>query len=260
MADFLMRQDAPLNETEWNHLDQIVIQVARQLLVGRRVIELTGPVGIGTQVVPLFTVGRENDTAQVTRRDFVPLTLVEQDFVLSWHDIEIAQQQGFAIELGPAAAAAAACARTEDELILHGLLHAPGHKSVPLKDWNQDGAALENIVAATESLVSDGFFGPFAVILSPALYAQTQRVDRSMGRLVAKLIGDVAEGGLFRSPLLQANQGIVLSQGKHNLDLVIGQDLIAAYLGPEAMNHRFRLLENLALRIKRPGAICVLGD
>jgi uncharacterized linocin/CFP29 family protein len=38
----------------------------------------------------------------------------------------------------------------------------------------------------------------------------------------------------------------------------VGQDLITAYLGPEEMGHRFRVLESLALRIKRPGAICTL--
>lgn len=51
---------------------------------------------------------------------------------------------------------------------------------------------------------------------------------------------------------------MVLAQGPHNLDLVVGQDLITAYLGPENMDHTFRLLGGIVLRIKQPGAICVL--
>jgi uncharacterized linocin/CFP29 family protein len=43
-----------------------------------------------------------------------------------------------------------------------------------------------------------------------------------------------------------------------NLDLVVAQDLVTAYLGPENMDHHFRVLESLVLRIKRPGAICAL--
>ena len=35
-------------------------------------------------------------------------------------------------------------------------------------------------------------------------------------------------------------------------------DLISAYLGPEQMNHPFRIFESLVLRIKRPGAICTI--
>jgi uncharacterized linocin/CFP29 family protein len=81
-----------------------------------------------------------------------------------------------------------------------------------------------------------------------------------MGQLVRKLIKDVAEGGIFRSPLLEEDQGVVIAQGKHNLDLVVGQDLTVAYLGNEDLDHRFRVLESLALRIKRPGAICTLEN
>jgi uncharacterized linocin/CFP29 family protein len=130
---------------------------------------------------------------------------------------------------------------------------------VPLGDWDESGQGFADIVAATEALVADGFYEPFAVVLSPALYAKTQRVVEGIGRLESKLIKDVAEGGLFRSPVLAEDQGLVVALGAHNFDLVVAQDLITAYLGPENMDHTFRLMEILALRIKRPGAICTLG-
>ena len=258
MADFLMRDDAPLGAEGWEKLDQVVVGVARKLLVGRRFIELTGPLGVGTQTVPLLTVGSEGNMTVVAGRSFLTLKLIQRDFMLSWLDVEAAQKQGLPLELGPAAAASTACARAEDEMIFQGLLSAEGRHTVALADWDEPGQALENVVSATEALVADSFFGPFALVLSPALYAKTQRVARGMGRLVGKLLRDVAEGGVFRSPLLAAGQGLVVSQGAHNLDLVVGQDLITAYLGPEEMDHRFRVLESLALRIKRPGAICTL--
>jgi len=44
----------------------------------------------------------------------------------------------------------------------------------------------------------------------------------------------------------------------YNFDLVIGQDLIVAYEGNEGLDHAFSVLETLALRVKRPGAICRL--
>jgi len=44
----------------------------------------------------------------------------------------------------------------------------------------------------------------------------------------------------------------------YNFDLVIGQDLIVAYEGSEGLDHAFSVLETLALRVKRPGAICRL--
>jgi uncharacterized linocin/CFP29 family protein len=282
MSDYLMRDDAPFSDEEWEKLDELVVGVARKLLVGRRFIQLTGPLGAGVQSVPVPAVGSaeaclhdeegcaceagECEVIQVTGHKFLSLPLIHQDFRLAWRDIESSRRMGWPLELGPAAAASAACARAEDELIFHGhsehgyegLLNATGRHTVSLGDWDELGQAFANIVAATEALVADGFYEPFAVVLSPALYAKTQRIAKGTGRLEGKLIKDVAEGGLFRSPVLAEDQGLVVAQGAHNFDLVVAQDLITAYLGPENMDHTFRAMEILSLRIKRPGAICTL--
>jgi uncharacterized linocin/CFP29 family protein len=282
MSDYLMRDDAPFSDEEWEKLDELVVGVARKLLVGRRFIQLTGPLGAGVQTVPVPAVGSaeaclhdeegcaceagECEVIQVTGHKFLSLPLIHQDFRLAWRDIEASRRMGWPLELGPAAAASAACTRAEDELIFHGhpehgyegLLNATGRHTVSLGDWDESGQAFADIVAATEALVADGFYEPFAVVLSPALYAKTQRIAKGIGRLEGKLIKDVAEGGLFRSPVLAEDQGLVIAQGAHNFDLVVAQDLITAYLGPENMDHTFRVMQILSLRIKRPGAICAL--
>jgi uncharacterized linocin/CFP29 family protein len=274
MADYLMRDDAPFSAEQWAKIDELVVNVARQLLVGRRFIGITGPLGIGVPTVPLLTIGGgqaclhdeegcdctvgECDVIEVTGRQHLAFPLLHQDFRLGWRDIETSRKLGLPMELGPAAAASASVARLEDELIFRDLLNAEGRNKTALTDWTEPGSAFENVVAATEALVADGFYGPFAVVLSSALYAKTQRIAKGMGRLESKLIKDVAEGGLFRSAVLAENQGLVVAVGAHNVDLAVAQDLITAYLGPENMDHTFRLLESLVLRIKRPGAICTL--
>jgi uncharacterized linocin/CFP29 family protein len=164
---------------------------------------------------------------------------------------------GLPVELGPAARAAAACARDEDELIFGRMLEVAGNE-VELGDWDELGSAFGCVVEATQKLVSDDFYGPYAVVLSTGLYAQTQRLVPNMGRLESKLIEDVAEGGLFQSPVLEQGQGLVVSLGPWNLDLAVGQDLITAYMGNEELDHLYRVMESLVLRIKRPGAICKL--
>ena len=282
MSNYLMRDDAPLSAEEWGKLDELVVHVARKMLVGRRFISLAGPLGVGMQAVPVAAIGAGNaclhdeegcaceagecNVIQVTGRKLLTLPLIHQDFRLSWRDIETSHQMGWPLELGPAAAASAACARAEDELIFHGhpdhgyegLLSAAGRHTAPLTKWDEPGSAFANVVAATEALVADGYYGPFAAILSPALVARTQRVARDIGRLESSLIEDLVEGGLFCSSVLAENQGLVVALGAHNFDLAVAQDLITAYLGPENMDHDFRAMESLVLRIKRPGAICTL--
>jgi len=275
MSDYLMRDVAPLSAEEWAALDHVVVHAAKSLLVGRRFIELTGPLGAGTLAVPVFRVCTgegdcacdeegcecgegecECDATHTAGYSLLDMWTIHRDFILSWRAVEANRKLGLGLELGPVGAAAAAVAQQEDGLVLDTLLTAEGRNTVSLMDWDEPGGSLENVVAATETLVSKGFFGPYAVVLSPALYAKTQRVAQGMGRIVGKLIADVAEGGIFRSPILQKEEGIVLSLGAHNLDLVVAQDLVTAYVGNQGLDHRYRVMESLVLRIKRPGAIC----
>ncbi len=255
MSHHLMRDDAPLSHEEWERIDRVVTETAQKILVGRRFVPVAGPYGAGMQVVPADTY----QGGKGWQRTFLPLEEINHDFTLAWRDVEASRQYGLPLELGVAGMASAACAQAEDKLILGALLGAKGRNSVPLSNWDEMGNAFADVVAAREKLVSANFFGPYAVVLSPALYAKTQRIYKSSGRLEIKMIKDVAKGGVFQSPLLKANQGFVISQGPQNVDLVIGQDLVTAYLGPEGMDHNFRVLESLALRIKQPGAICVFG-
>jgi uncharacterized linocin/CFP29 family protein len=248
MSEYLMRDVAPLSDEEWQAVDGLVVKVAREFLVGRRLLDLVGPFGAGMEVVP---VGAGEARRQVA------LTAIEQGFMLHWRDIEASRKLGVPLELGPAAQAAMACAKREDELVLGGLWDAAS-KAVVVGDWGQEEGPLQSVVAATEALFQDGYFGPYAVVLSPDLYAQTQRVSHSMGRLIGKLVGDVAQGGVFRTQLLGKAQGMVLALGAYNFDLVAGQDLITAYAGNEGLDHNFEILETVALRVKRAGAICKL--
>lgn len=249
MSEYLMRDGAPLTADEWGRIDNAVVATARQFLVGRRFLDLKGPFGGGLEMAP---VGAGE------ARDFVKLTVIGEDFMLFWRDILASRGAKLHLETGPAAKAAMVCARMEDELIFDGLL-AAADKKVALGDWTEPDAPLADVVAATEKLFADGFFGPYAVILNPKLFAQTQRVSRGMGRTVAKLLNEVAEGGLFRTAILADRPGLVLSLGDYNFDLVVGQDLITAYQGNEGLDHSFRVMETLALRVKRPGAICKLA-
>lgn len=248
MGDYLMRDAAPLSEQEWEQLDQVIVKTARQFLVGRRFLDLAGPYGAGLEVVPVGTGAA---------RRHIPLTVISERFRLHWRDIEASRQMGLGLELGPAAQAALACAQQEDSLILQSLMEA-ADKQVKLGDWSVPDVPLADVVAATETLFTDGFVGPYALVLSPVLHGQTLRVSRGMGRTVEHLIKEVVDGGIYRTQLLSGLQGLVLALGAHNFDLVIGQDLIAAYEGNEGLDHTFCVLETLALRVKRPGAVCKL--
>ena len=266
MNEYLMREDAPLSAEDWGRLDHLVVDVAKRILVGRRLIHLFGPLGAGAQFV---TVDRLDDKAtgpyavDLGKRRVVPLATIERDFVLLWRDMASSQQTHIPFELGPAALAAAMCAQAEDALIvkgqgdMEGLLTAKGRLTAAMGSWDEPGQAINATAAAVGDLMSKGVLGPFALIVNPATYARLLRPLNGM-HLEIKLVEEITEAGVFQTAALDAKQALVVGVGPENMDLAIGQDLMVAYLGPEGLDHRFRLMETLALRVKRPAAICVL--
>ncbi|MBI2322052.1 MAG: bacteriocin family protein [Chloroflexi bacterium] len=278
MADYLQRELSPLSEEQWQTIDGVVTSVGQRQLVGRRFIALLGPLGPGVQTIAddriggaelgaVDLLGDDGQTpAQAVHRRYITLPLIYKDFRLHWRDVETSRQFRVPVDSGLAAAAAAFCARAEDNMIfnghaalsLEGLLTAEGRQVVPLSDWARSGAAFEDIVAATQRLVAAGFFGPFALAVSPRLYASMHRVHADTGVLEIEQVSKIASAGVFQTPVIPDDRAVVVSTGAENMDLVLAQDLVTSFLQTSHMNHLFRVFEIVALRIKRPGAIVAL--
>ena len=278
MPDFLGHAENPLREDEWARLNETVIQVARRSLVGRRILDIYGPLGAGVQTVPhdeytgvspgAGDIVGEQETASVftDARKFKTIPIIYKDFLLHWRDIEAARLHNMPLDVSAAAGAAALCAQQEDELIFYGdpklghegLMNAAGRLTAPLGDWSAPGAGYLSIVEATRKLNESGHYGPYAVILSPRLFSMLHRIFEKTGVLEIETIRQLASDGVFQSNRLRGDSGVVVSTGRENMDLAVAMDMVAAYLGASRMNHPFRVLESLILRIKHPDSICTL--
>src|SRR5205823_3096755 len=185
--------------------------------------------------------------------------------MIHWRDLEEAQQSGLPVDTGPAASAAALCARLEDELIFNGrqelgydgICNVAGRQTRSCSDWSQMGNAFRDVATAVEQLNSGGFAGPFAVAVSPMQLVAMNRMFENTGVLEIDQVRKLATGGVFVTPVLPEPSVIALATGPENLDLVVGLDMTVAYMQTDKMNHHFRVLESLVLRIKRPEAICM---
>jgi uncharacterized linocin/CFP29 family protein len=279
MPDYLMRDQVPLTGREWQALDSAVVQVARRSLVARRFLTLAGPVGAGVQSIPNDTYAgleeaqislfgaEEKAPIHIQRRRFVPVPLLYQDFALNWRDLEAARQSGGLLDTTGAAIAASLVSAMEDRVILNGydefqqegFLNAEGRQQLPLGDWGVAGGAFTAVVGATEALVAAGFRRPYTVVVSPQLMAQLNRVFDNTGVLELDQVRRLVEGGVYATQTLPPKAAVVVAPGTENVDLVIGQDMAVAFLETTSMEHHFRVLETLSLRIKRPGSIVALS-
>ena len=277
-ARYLNRSDSPLSAEDWGTIDDTVVGVARRVLVGRRFLHVFGPLGAGVQDVDYDTftgtgaaeveVFGETETSfiRAQRRVHENIPLVYKDFMLYWRDLETARQLGSPLDVSAAAAAASIVAQREDDLIFNGykddncafegLANATGRTTLAARDWQEAGNGYLDVVDARAKLLAAGFFGPYAVVLSPQWYASLHRVYANSGVLEINHVRELASGGVFQTPALKGAMGLVLSIGIQNFDIAIAQDMVTAYLGAERMNHPFRVFESLVLRLKRPGAIC----
>ncbi len=277
IARFLDRATVPLNKEQWAQLDRLVIETVRRSLVGRRFIPIYGPLEPGVHTVPLdefegVYIGEADISGEVecgmvkaSRARHIVLPIIHKDFLLLWRNIA-AGDVGIPLDFAPAASAAAFTARKEDDLIFNGdanlghdgILTIAGRSVMPLSDWNQVGNAFNNVMQALERLGSDGYYGPYALVVSPALYARMFGVHERTGVLEIRNVEELMTAGVFWSPVIPVNRAAVVSVGAQNMDLAIAQDLVTAVLGPAKMNYEMRVFEILALRIKRPQAIVTL--
>ena len=276
MPDYLQRDQAPLDTAEWASIDQTVVRTAQSVLVGRRFINLVGPFGAGIEALPNDILGggghgqvdllgnAEGEALTIESRRFLPLPLIYKDFWVHWRDLESSRQLGVPLDVGKPAAAAAAAAQAEDRLVfdgdaalgLPGLRTVEGRQTLPMGDWDSMGRAFVDVVESVRLLTQAGFTGPYALAVSPRLYADLNRIFDASGVLELEQVEKLARRGVYPTAVLPDPGALLVDSGAQNLDLAVAVDMSTAYVESSNLNHRFRVLESLVLRIRRPGAIC----
>ncbi|HOR00834.1 MAG TPA: family 1 encapsulin nanocompartment shell protein [Anaerolineae bacterium] len=280
MSDYLLRSQAPLTAEEWQALDQAVVQVARRTLVARRFLTIFGPLGAGvqhlnadrylaTQAARISAFGAEGeDILFPESRRCVPLPILYRDFRLSWRDLETSRRLGMPLDTTAAAIAATHVATLEDRTILNGndeqqqvgFLNFADRLRVPLGHWDQPGGPFAAILSAVTELVGHSMREPFTVVVPPPLFVRLNRVFDNTGVLEIDQVRRLVGGEVYMSPTLPPGVAVVVAPGTENMDLAVAQDIVTAFLETEAMEHNLRVLEIASLRIKRPGAVCTLGQ
>lgn len=276
MADFLQRDQAPLTGDQWTMLDQAVVRTAQAILVGRRFLSLIGPFGLGVEALPTDTLAgattgqidllgnAEGEAVGIEHRRYVPLPLIYKDFWVQGRDLEANRQLRLPLDTGRAAAAASACAHAEDHLIfdgdqalgINGLRTIEGRQTLPLSDWGQEGRGFADVVAGVHTLTAQDFPGPYALIVSPQLYAQLNRIFGNTGVLEIEQVEKLARRGVYPTSVLPEPSALLVDSGAQNMELAVAFDLATAFVESTNLNYRFRVLESLVPRIHRPGAIC----
>jgi len=276
--DILDRKAAPLTENEWSRIDEAVVNTASRMLVGRKIIEVLGPLGSGVYSIPYSVFSGKSATGidmvgeadsfvvEPTSRATINLPMLYKDFKIMWRDVEADRHLGLPLDVSTAAVAGNYVAVQEDHLIFNGnkelgcngLFTTPGRQVVTIGDWDETGTALADVVKAVSALSEAGHYGPYAMVVSPKLFGRMVRVYGNTGMLELDQVKALISGGVYYSNVISGSKAVVVAIGGHNLNLAVGQDMVTSYMGPTNMNHVFRVLETTALLVRRPDAICTI--
>jgi uncharacterized linocin/CFP29 family protein len=256
----LGRDDAPISVETWGLLDTVMVEAAKGMLTGRRLLDISGPYGLGLKVVPMSDGrGRKGFITS----EFLPVPLLQTTFCMGKRDIAAYERDHIAFDACAVATAACACASSEDALIFQGapgipgLLTVKGSGSLKLSPWETVGVAAEEMIQAVTLLDDAGFHGPYSMALAPRRYNLLFRgYPQSVGTEL-KHIRTIVEGGVFKAPALK-DGGVLLASGKQFAEIVLGQDMSVGFIGPVEENLEFSISESLVPLIHTPDAVCIL--
>lgn len=259
---YLMRNDAPFEPELWEILDKAMRDAAESQLIGRRLLDVKGPFGLGLKSLPLED--------EVDERGFIsgrvlPVVMIQKAFELNTRDLANYEREGVLLDTCPVSETATECARLEDHLIFQGTSEVPGLLTVGgsnemnLLDWDEVGAAANDVIQAITRLDDAGFHGPYSLALAPERYNLLYRLYPQGKQSELEHLRTMVTEGIYKTPALEQG-GVLLAATAQCASIVLGQDMTIGYIGPAGMSQEFTISESLTLRIQRPQAICLLKE
>jgi len=259
---YLAREDAPFESGIWELLDGAMKEAAKSQLIGRRLLDLEGPYGLGLKAVPLRDY---EDESGLIVSEVLPVVLIQKFFELNTRDLASYEREAVALDTCPIAQAAIEIAQREDQLIFNGgpqvpgLLSIEGSSEMNLLAWDEVGAAANDVIQAITNLDDAGFHGPYALALAPERYNLLFRLYPQGKQSELDHLRMMVTEGIFKTPALDSG-GLLLAATANCASIVLGQDMSLGYIGPMGDKQEFTISESLTLRIRQPSAICVLKE
>ena len=262
---YLGREDAPFGDEIWSKLDEAVVSIARSRLSGRKLLDIEGPYGLELKSVPLVDKIISENGAKLLSADILPVPMIETLFSLGTRDLATFEESGFSLDVEAVAQAAMAAAAAEDTLIfegnkglgVQGLLTAVGARSIKLGNWDEIGTAANDVIKAVSALDAAGFHGPYMLALTPGLYNLLYRLYPQGYQIEMQHVESVVGSGIVKAPGIKKG-GVLIATGKQFASIVIGQDMMTGFVGPDNSVLGFNITESLVPWIKVPESVCVL--
>jgi uncharacterized linocin/CFP29 family protein len=274
-----------LTDYEVNLVESSIVKTIRPLLKGRTLMPTRALPSAG---FTKYTFYNENDMGQATismtgeeqSMDKVDLTeshvhipIISKDYNLHWRDVLMRRNSGEDLNTQHAQNAARQVAEEEDKLILtgeytgwqalgiEGLATATGRNTEAGGDWSATYVA--DVSDAISELETDGYYGPYKLILRSDWYAQLRVLVGTTDSFAFQVLEDLLGGPdniVVSNSLYTAAGGtdnaLVIDTSPGNFELLVGADVTNNLAQLPTMNYQGKVWEAVVPVVKRPEAIC----
>ena len=261
--DILKRSLAPILPEAWNEIDEQAKIVLKGVLAGRKVVDVTGPLGWNCDAVSEGTLSlvEESPVEDVSYgiRESLPLVEIRVPFTMSMWDLDDISRNSKTVDFTPLIEAARKAALFEDTAIFQGLEEAgilgleleADNEAVELK--LEDESILTAIVEGMKTLGSRSMSGPYVLVCSLPLWTKIKTSSKGypLQKRIKDAIGDDCRIAL--SPQYETSMLVSVKEG--HSELIIGQDFSIGYQSHTNTDVSFFITETFTFRVIAPESI-----
>ena len=259
--DILKRDLAPITAAAWLAVDSRARQTLTNMLSGRRIVDVAGPLGWEYAAVPLGRIeyAKAPSASGITYglHQVKPLVEVKVPFTLDIAEIDNAARGGRDIDLGPLDKAAEKLARFEEEAIYHGFAPAriKGLSEVSSQtritvSTNPDDI-VEKVSKALTALRKTSVEGPYALVVGPEMWVALS--GHVKGYPLSQYLETMLGGQVIVSPFL--DEAYLLSTRGGDLELTLGGDIAIGYASHDTEKVALFLLESFTFQVLDPTVV-----
>jgi uncharacterized linocin/CFP29 family protein len=262
MSNHLLREHAPISDSNWKLLDDEARDRLGVLLAARKLVDFSGPHGWEYSATNLGRVGSVPkapcDGVTASQRKVLPMVEVRAEFAISRAELRDDDRGADDADLAALDRAAHQIAVAENRAVFHGwpeasiagIADASPHQGLQL--GSEPSSYPRPVASAVEQLLRNGISGPYALALGNEEYKQVVETAENGGYPLLEHLRKIVEGELVWAPGLEG--AVVVSMRGDDFRFESGQDLSIGYQDHNADEVRFYLEESFSFHVATPEA------
>ncbi|UDY37854.1 family 1 encapsulin nanocompartment shell protein [Dermatobacter hominis] len=257
----LLREKAPITEAAWAQIDEEATSALKEVLAGRRLLDVAGPKGWKHSAEPTGRtrhVGVVVGDVDARLRDVRPMVELKVPFAVARAELDAIDRGACDADLDAVRLAARDAAVAEDRSIFHGF-SAGGIEGIVAETPNEPVVIEDDydrypsfVAQAVARLKLGGVTGPYAIALGPRCYTGVVEQSEMGGYPVLEHLRLILGGPVVFAP--GVNGAVVMSLRGGDAEIVIGQDFSIGYTDHDSEVVRLYLQESFTLNLCAPEA------